>query len=286
MKPINLFILLICVSFSLTSRGQELDSFIYDLINLRGQNDRNPEFYQCNTSEKNIFNNKLTIDFCLIRSLRDLNGHNLIEIERVSKISEFELGLIGTRCASGPNIKYSSIFKIYLDKLGNVNDVETFSHGILSISEEDLKVILSKITWKAALKDLNPVASKFAIEIIYENSLCHQETWAKRKQELYSKFPNYRKELMSIYLNNGVMWEDDILIPMMKFQNEKKLSQAFDKVEKKCNLFIDSLNMEFNRLSGQLLEFDCQKSYDIVSDWYDQNSDFMYKTLKAELVNN
>lgn len=264
---------------TVVSLGQVPDTFVYDVFNLRGVNDRSPEFYRCSGEQISLSNDNLK--FCLSRSLRNQNDDIIYPIRKIATKNELEIG-----CAYDPNERYSSLLKLTIDKSGKVSNIETLSHCIESLPERDLKSIISKVIWRSALKNLEPVASKLVIEIIYENDLCHQEIWAKKKRELYRRFPNYRKELMSTYVEKGVMWDLEVLTPMMAFQNENSLSTAFNKVEKSCSAYIDSLDLKFIELTKEALEKDCQKTEEVVKKWDSQFYQEMDKTLKQELRQN
>lgn len=261
--------------------SQAQDSLVYDLFNLRGKNDRSPELYRCNNTELSFSNDNLK--YCLSRSLENLNNDIKYPIRKISTISEYEIEICSVY---DPNKKYTSLLKLTLDKSGQVSNIETLSHCVESLSENNLKNILSNTIWRPALKNLEPVVSKLIIEITYENSFCHGEIWAKTKRKLYRRFPNYRKELMFTYIEKGVMWDLEILYPMMEYQNKNSLEKVFNKVEKSCNAFIDSLSTAFIELNNGELENNCQETYELVNKWEKQFYQEMDNTLKKELTDN
>ena len=248
MKIINLLYILLFQFMTIANAySQEIDSIVYDLIDLKGLNDRIPEFYSCidsgmRVSVMDYSNNFINVKLCLSRNL-DYPLNNLRDpIKSISLHSGdglmYDRGFISRK-------RYVSIFKLELDDKGRVSLIETIRHCIDAVSENDLRITLKNTIWKTALKDLKPVKSRLIIEIEFDASLCHQETWVKKQTELYRRFPEYRKELMSTYLEKGTMWDVGILTPMMKFENENQLSSAFDAIEEQCKIHIDSLNMEF-----------------------------------------
>ncbi len=260
--------------------GQTVDSMIYKLNHLKGQQDRLPEFYKCNDSNRSSFAYG-SINFCLSRGLSTSLKDSNYPIASV-QIKDHRK----TLDVYHPTIRYSSMFEIKLDKQGKIKNITTLTHCLESIAEAEIIEILLNTTWRPALKDLTPVASTFIIDIIYKSNLCHEEIWSKKKAELYRRFPTYRKELMTTYLNNDTMWDLEILQPMMEYADQVPLSKTFDTVESHCRSYVDSLNIVFAGLSKEVSNYACQKSYDITKQWDRQFYYFMDEILKKELSKN
>lgn len=264
--------------------AQEVDSIIpYDSFNLRGHTDRTPEFFQCIDSKQGKLNiDKL--DYCLARGIPTEENISIYPIKRVLILSEFDLKSRPVR--SSYRDMYASIFRLELDKAGHVSNIETISHCVESISENQITDKLLLTIWRPALKDLLPVPSKIILEITYKDEICHEEYWAKYKLGLHQWFPTYRKELMAIYLEKGVMWDLDILLPMMTYKDSISLSKSFDSVELKGHHYIDSLNTEFMEINKTLTGEDCRKTSGVTSKWNDRFYFYMEKELKEELKRN
>lgn len=272
----------LCLIFIQYSFGQKVDTIEYDIINLTGYEDRKPEYYKCDTTNTRKYRNQ-HINLCLSKIVDTPSNQNRNTIKIVHIYSEFDYN---NRSDYRPDIRYNSVFNIKLDKNGNVKSVLPISHCIESISESDIIQALKEMRWRPALKNLNPVPSKFILEIIYANTLCHEEIWSKKKAELYRRFPEYSKELISVYINEDTIWDLEILGPMMKYDNEAKLYETLKIVELNCQKHIDSLNLVYNSLINDVSKFPCQKSYDITGKWDKAFYYYMEQELKKQLTHN
>ncbi len=259
--------------------GQVEDTLeLYDIFNLRGQTNRVPEFIKCKQAPAVEFD---ALHHCLAWELSDGDKSASYPIKRVSVFSEIESNF--RMASSGFHERYRSTFRLEIDSSGQVSDVKTISHCVESISENRIKDKLLVTLWEPALKDLVPVASKLVLEIIYEDQICHEEYWAKNKFGLLQWFPTYRKELMSIYLEKGVMWDLDILSPMMTYKDSIALSKSFDIVALKAHGYIDSLETIFVEEKESYKQEDCRTSPAMAPGWIDGFYNYMEKELKEEL---
>lgn len=265
------------------SFGQDSDTLVYEFRDLGGRQDRLPVFYKCSESKRRFssydYSNKnRNLKFCISKNLKYPISELKDPIKSISIFSgdsrRYEESFIRRD-------RYVSIFKLEVDKEGRVMIIETIRHCIDSVSESDLVNTLENTIWKSALKNLEPVISRLLIEIEFDSGLCHYEAWVNKKAGLYRRFPEYRKELMSIYLENGTMWDTWILTPMMDYEDETHLSKAFNSIEEKCNTYIDSLNMVFNTDNKEAL--DCMDTHKLASKWENEFYTYMQITIKGEL---
>lgn len=229
---------------------QDTDTAVYDLMHLRGRLDRTPKYYNTNIANKRFSILTMEKYFAEILSAEIVN----VKMLSVSNYFSTQLGVI-----IDPNYNYKSLIQVVINEVGELEDISIVKHCIFSINENDLMDATREINWQPAIKNLKPIRSNFILEIYFNPKICADDKWQKSKAAMRHSFNVNKEELIEIYMTNGVRWEMDLVIPMLKVKSKEELFKIFDEVELVSENYIKHVEKELINWSNKNVEASCEQ---------------------------